>query len=247
MNEKMLTFPYLKPRVLATDLDNTIVSDKVPHTELWETLALENTSLIYITGRYRQSAIDLIEREQLPKPDILICDVGASIYLGPSYELDQEWAGNIKQEDFEQVNAIAKSIDIARQPIDTPWRLAYFASKMQVQILKQAIKQHNLAVDLIFSSERDVDILPANINKGAALKYVLNKCQYDGEVVVAGDSENDLSLFNLGYPAIAVGNACDAILALSENEHIHYAKGHASAGVKEIWKKIYTPLSQKIQ
>ena len=247
MNEKMLTFPYLKPRVLATDLDNTIVSDKVPHTELWETLALENTSLIYITGRYRQSAIDLIEREQLPKPDILICDVGASIYLGPSYELDQEWAGNIKQEDFEQVNTIAKSIDIARQPIDTPWRLAYFASKMQVQILKQAIKQHNLAVDLIFSSERDVDILPANINKGAALKYVLNKCQYNGEVVVAGDSENDLSFFNCGYPAIAVETEGAAIFSLSKNENINKKKGHSSPGEKKIGKNLSTPLSQKIQ
>lgn len=247
MNEKMLTFPYLKPHVLATDLDNTIVSDKVPHSELWETLALEKTSLIYITGRYRQSAIDLIEREQLPKPDILICDVGASIYIGPSYELDQEWASHIRQEDFEQVKTIAKSMEIARQPIDTPWRLAYFASNLQVQILNKAIQQHNLAVDLIFSSGRDVDILPANVNKGAALTYVLNQCHYEGEVVVAGDSENDLSLFSLGYPAIAVGNACDAILTLAENEHIHYAKGHASAGVKEIWGKIYTPFSQKIQ
>lgn len=247
MNEKMLTFPYLKPHVLATDLDNTIVSDKVPHSELWETLALEKTSLIYITGRYRQSAIDLIEREQLPKPDILICDVGASIYIGPSYELDQEWASHIRQEDFEQVKIIAKSMEIARQPIDTPWRLAYFASNLQVQILKKAIQQHNLAVDLIFSSGRDVDILPANVNKGTALTYVLNQCHYEGEVVVAGDSENDLSLFSLGYPAIAVGNACDAILTLAENEHIHYAKGHASAGVKEIWEKLYTPFSQKIQ
>lgn len=243
----MPTYPYLKPHILATDLDNTIVSEKVSHKELWETLVLENTSLIYITGRYKQSAINLIEREQLPKPAILICDVGASIYAGPTYDLDEEWARNIKQNDFEQVKTIAASIGIARQPIATAWRLAYFADKRQVQMLKESVQQHNLAVDIVFSSDKDVDILPANINKGAALTYILNKCQYEGKVVVAGDSENDLSLFKLGYPAIAVGNACDAIINLSESQHIHYATEHAAAGVKEVWTKLFDPVSQKIK
>ena len=243
MNVKMPTYPYLKPHILATDLDNTIVSEKVPHNELWETLALENTSLIYITGRYKQSAIDLIEREQLPKPDILVCDVGASIYVGPTYELDEEWARNIKQNDFEQVKTIATSIGIAQQPINTPWRLAYFAESKQVQILKKSVQQLNLPVDIVFSSDKDVDILPAYINKGSALTYILNKCQYKGKVVVAGDSENDLSLFKLGYPAIAVGNACEAILKLPKSQHIHFATEHAAAGVKEVWTKIYGPLS----
>ena len=247
MNVKMPTYPYLKPHILATDLDNTIVSEKVSHKELWETLALENTSLIYITGRYKQSAIDLIEREQLPKPDILICDVGASIYIGPTYELDEDWARNIKQNDFEQVKTIAASIGIAQQPIVTPWRLAYFAESKQVQILKKSVQQLNLAVDIVFSSDKDVDVLPADINKGAALTYILNKCQYKGKVVVAGDSENDLSLFKLGYPAIAVGNACDAILKLPESQHIHFATEHAAAGVKEVWTKIYDPVTQKIK
>lgn len=247
MGEKMLTYPSLKPQILATDLDNTIVSATVPHNILWEALAWENTSLIYITGRYKQSAIELIEQEQLPKPDILICDVGASIYFGPAYELNEEWSKKIKRADFDHVKELATSLGIQDQPIDTRWRLAYYADKKQVLSLMKAVQQQQLAVDIVFSGGRDVDILPLNVNKGAALTYVLEKCQYEGDVVVAGDSENDLSLFQLGYPAIAVGNACDAILALSESKHIHFATQHAAAGVKEVWTKLFESTSEKIK
>nr|WP_316045884.1 HAD family hydrolase [Planococcus glaciei] len=45
-----------------------------------------DVSLIYITGRYFDSALSLIEEENLPVPDILVTDVGSSIYIGNSFD-----------------------------------------------------------------------------------------------------------------------------------------------------------------
>lgn len=231
-------YPTFKRRILATDLDNTIVSAEVPHKALWDTVSLQHTSLIYITGRHKESALSLIEKEQLPKPEMLICDVGASIYIGPDYTLDEEWAKTNERADFETVKQLAEELKMQPQPIDTDWRLAFYADANQVEALQEEIDEANLAVETIYSSERDLDIMPKNVDKGAALEYVLHEVGYNGKVVVAGDSENDVSLFELGLPAIAVGNACETIRNMGDEPHIYVASQPASAGVKEIWTQL---------
>lgn len=231
----MANYPNFKQRIFATDLDNTIVSEEVSHRTLWDALDLEKTSLIYITGRHKNSAVELINREQLPQPDVLVCDVGASIYVGETFELDQKWAEQIDVEEYKRIESIASSLNIERQPIKTSWRLAFYANEQEMRKLEEKIREENINVDLVYSSGRDLDVLYRGINKGAALTYILNETQYNGDIIVAGDSENDVSLFQLGLPAIAVGNACEAIRNMEANAHIHYANGHAAEGVKEGW------------
>lgn len=235
----MIDYSSLKPRILATDLDNTIVSEQVSHSILWDTISLDDTSLIYITGRHKHSSLQLIEEEQLPIPDVLICDVGASIYAGPDFIVDQEWNRKTPVEDFNKVRAITSALKLEQQPIESSRRLAFFATPQQVESLRARISAEQINVEVIYSSERDVDILPKYVNKGAALTYVLEKGKYKGEVVVAGDSENDLSLFQLGFTSIAVGNSCEAIRNLKDKKHIYFANQHAAAGIKEAWEKFH--------
>lgn len=228
----------LKPYVLATDLDNTIVSPDVPHQDLWEYFQDNTPSLIYITGRHYHSAKQLIEEEGLPMPDVLVCDVGASIYVGAKLELDQDWAGQLQLADFDKVQKLAAELGLASQDLPTKWRLAYFATAEQAEKLKNAIEANKLSINMIYSGGRDLDILPAEVDKGRALQYILDTCKHTSTVIVSGDSENDLSLFNLGYPAIGVGNACDSIRAMQHLPHVYLAENHAAHGVKEMWEQI---------
>lgn len=232
----MTTYPTFKKRLFATDLDHTIVEQHVPHDRLCDMLL--HTSLIYITGRHYESAMQLIETEKLPLPDVLICDVGASIYVGPQFTLDEAWAAQIDEQALTRVAELAAQLAIERQPIATRWRRSYFASPLQYEALQMSVAQHNVEATLIYSSARDLDVLPQQVDKGRALEYVLTKTAYNGEIVVAGDSENDVSLFELGVPAIAVSNACDAILQL-QYAHIHYATKPAAAGVQEVLERLY--------
>ena len=228
----------LKPYVLATDLDNTIVSAEAPHQDLWEYFQDNTPSLIYITGRHYGSAMRLIEEEGLPVPDVLVCDVGASIYAGSGLELDEEWAAQLQLGDFETVRQLAAQIGLTSQNLPTQWRLAYFATPEQADKLQIAIEAQGLNVNMIYSGGRDLDILPVDVDKGKALEYVLAACKHSSTVIVSGDSENDLSLFHLGYPAIGVGNACDSIRAMEHLPHVYIAENPAAHGVKEVWEKI---------
>lgn len=228
----------LKSYVLATDLDNTIVSPDVSHQDLWEYFQDNFPSLIYITGRHYDSAMQLINEEGLPRPDVLVCDVGASIYAGPDLQLDEGWASQLQLEDFKEVQKLAKDLGIPSQHLPTKWRLAYFATSEQAEKLRAAIQANKLNVNMIYSGGRDLDILPVEVDKGKALQYILKACNHSSTVIVSGDSENDLSLFHLGYPAIGVGNACESIRAMQHLPHVYIAESHAAHGVKEVWEKI---------
>lgn len=234
----------LKPYVLATDLDNTIVSPDVPHQDLWEYFQDNLPSLIYITGRHFSSAKQLIETEGLPIPDVLVCDVGASIYVGPEFGLDEKWADQLRLADFPDVHELAIELGLISQDLPTKWRLAYFATPAQAEKLAAAIKTNRLNVNMIYSGGRDLDILPIEVDKGKALQYILDACKHTSTVIVSGDSENDLSLFHLGYPAIGVGNACESIQAMQHLSHVYLAENHAARGVKEVWEKIMNEKEQ---
>ena len=65
-----------------------------------------------------------------------------------------------------------------------------------------------MRADLIDSSNRDLDVLPAGVSKGSAAKYLAGRWSIPkSRVIVAGDSGNDESLFVQRFPGIVVANA----------------------------------------
>lgn len=79
-----------------------------------------------------------------------------------------------------------------------------------------------------------VDVLPAAAGKGAAQVYVRELLGFtEGEVVVAGDSGNDVSMFTVGCErGIMVGNARAELVAVKQPHHVH-TQGRYAAGVVE--------------
>lgn len=229
-------FRQLNKYVLATDLDGTIVHDDIPHAPLWQELAKEQASLIYITGRTFSSAQLLIQQANLPTPDVLICDVGGAIYDGHTHMLDETWARHVLEANFSEVAQIAEQY-FTPQPVTTPFRLAYYGDEQAVEAFKQQLSPH-AAIDVIHSSNRDVDIMRRGVDKAAALEYVLATQLEPSRVIVAGDSENDYSLFISGHEGIAVANACDTLYALAHQPHIYIAQQQGAAGVLEGWRAL---------
>lgn len=227
-------YPNLKEQVLATDLDDTLVSDTISHEKLWTYFGDNRPSLIYITGRYFQSAYQLIQENNLPQPDILICDAGGSIYCGETFNEDLLWSAAFQKMPVKAIEDIANDLDIDYQQIDANNRLALITTSETYKLFKYALQAQGIEVTTIFSNERQLDVLAPNVNKGTALRYVLEKCQHTKNVVVAGDSENDVHLIAAGYPAIIVGNACEA-LKLLEGPLIYHAKKSAAEGIIEGW------------
>ena len=232
--------------ILATDLDNTLVGHKEKLNQLWYYFKTQKIpiSLIYITGRHYDSAMKLIKEHQLPRPSILICDVGASIYIGPTLEEDEQWR-LITSADWNPeliLNVTKQYKSLKRQPLPNDYRLSFTIENDPgyVKEIEEMLKLYCLAFYLMYSSNKDVDILPSHTNKGEALKYVLQKYAPDQfRILVAGDSGNDIDMLRLGLPAVIVGNCQNEIKRYRYLPNVYFAKDSFASGIQEGWDYFY--------
>src|SRR5690606_10144297 len=89
--------------ILATDLDGTFAGGKPEERrELQAALrALPGARLIYVTGRTVEATRELMEEAGLPRPDLLVADVGTTVVGGEDFApvpeveaaLDEAWPG----------------------------------------------------------------------------------------------------------------------------------------------------------
>ena len=88
-------------------------------------------------------------------------------------------------------------------------------------------------VDLVYSSNRDLDVLPRGVNKGSATAYLASQWSFAGmRVIVSGDSGNDLAMFENGFLGIVVSNAHRELKRL-DSSRVYQANRPHAAGVRE--------------
>ncbi|SEJ86812.1 sucrose-phosphate synthase [Bhargavaea ginsengi] len=227
--------------LLATDLDGTFVGDAAGLRELLEHYDSlpERVALAYVTGRHRASAMGLIGEEGLPVPDILITDVGTSVFAGPDLSEDPEWKRRMMENwEPEAVRRAAEEIHgLRQQDLPDTRRVSFFSEGGRpAEKLGMALAERGIPHTFIFSSGRDVDILPEGGGKGEALRHVIGKfADEDARILVAGDSGNDLDMLMLGYPAVMVSNAQPELLEAKGNDALFRATRPCAGGILEAW------------
>lgn len=93
----------------------------------------------------------------------------------------------------------------------------------------------DLDVDVLVSANVFLDVLPRGVNKGTTLRRVLDWLGVaDDACVVAGDSLNDLALFETGLAGIVVGN-CEPALRrrASDLPSVYVARAEGVEGIVE--------------
>ena len=231
--------------LLITDLDNTLVGDSLATEGLNRSLMAQRQQfyLVYATGRSYLSARHLQQQAQLLEPDYWITSVGSEIYYRG--EVDPQWAQHLCQDwDREAVAAIAQQLPfLLRQPDSeqNSWKVSFRLEERagigSLERLERRLQQARLNAQIIFSSGRDVDLLPKQGNKGQAATYLR---QYLGvppeDTLVCGDSGNDISLFQQPARGVIVGNAQPELLQwyYQDNRPWHYlAKSPYAGGIIE--------------
>jgi sucrose-6-phosphatase len=208
--------------LFVTDLDRTLVGNEESLERLNQLLdryrQTFGTKIVYATGRSRESYYELRTTQQLLEPDALIAAVGTELYVEPGLASpDAEWTAKLSRNwQRERVVAIASQFaDLELQPAteQRPFKVSYFLSTSVVASvlpqLQELCKQHQLDVEIIYSGNKDLDILPSGGDKGTAVQFLRDRWQIDAaQSVVCGDSGNDISLFKYGNErGIIVGNA----------------------------------------
>jgi sucrose-6F-phosphate phosphohydrolase len=99
------------------------------------------------------------------------------------------------------------------------------------------VKRHAGGYQAVWSSGRDLDILPASSGKGKAIRFLVEHLGMDADrVVVAGDTGNDAAMFEELHKGVVVANAKPELVALARllgNERAYIASQPHAAGVEE--------------
>jgi sucrose-6-phosphatase len=225
--------------LFVTDLDGTFVGDDAALALLSHQLDQHRqtygTVIVYATGRSLTLFEELNQEKSLLEPDFRVLSVGTEIYPQGSNTPDPGWSDHLSQGwDRSRVEAIAAEFsDLVPQPPSeqTPYKVSFLltpdaAAKVLPQ-LRSALQQQGLETQLIYSSNVDLDILPQQSNKGAAVVFLQQKLGIaPAQTVVCGDSGNDLSMFQqVEAKGIIVGNAQPELLNW---HHDHSANPDAS-------------------
>ena len=123
---------------------------------------------------------------------------------------------------------------LSPQPVCVERRHAFDADpELMDPELMQRLRQEG--VDCLFSDGRYLDVLPPGVNKGSTLQRVLELLELPQvPVVVAGDTLNDLALFQTGFPGVMVGNAEAPLLEwLPQLPNTYLANGAGCSGILE--------------
>jgi sucrose-6F-phosphate phosphohydrolase len=231
-------------KILATDLDGTFLGGTAhDRNELYRYLQQRNDILlVFVTGRGLESVLSLLAGEELPYPDYIIGDVGATIVNAHSMEpiidlqdeIEQQWPGH------PAVSAALKHISgLSLQGVPQHRRCSFFVEDPAALEEVSAIVT-KLGCDMVYSANRYLDILPRGVNKGSSLQRLLGWLDRgSSNVLVAGDTLNDLSLFQCGYHGVVVGNAEPALLEATRSvSNILYAKTAGAGGILEAIVKL---------
>ncbi|MEM6407561.1 MAG: HAD-IIB family hydrolase [Pseudomonadota bacterium] len=232
-----------KDLVLATDLDGTFLGGSQEDRDQfydWINTNRHRVGLIFVTGR-DPGFITAQVRKGLPDPDYVIGDVGTTIarfgadrQVDPIAELEAEIAAGWGD--------ATNSVDVAlRRFPGLKLQSGLFRHRASFDMdphnfHPEAVKVvEEMGFDALISDDRFFDVLPKGVSKGPSLLRLLSHLGIqNSRTLVAGDTLNDLSMLELGLPAVAVGGSEQALIEKVKGlDHLHCAEGVGVSGIAE--------------
>jgi sucrose-6F-phosphate phosphohydrolase len=238
---------------IASDVDGTLTGDRSAlerlGARLKERRAAGEVFLILSTGRRLEQVCEGFAAEGLPEPDAVVCQVGTEIYLPP---LSREsaslgaWRDRLLAE-YSRAEALSflEGIDgLVMQPeeFNTPLKTSCYLDgcpdpEAAASSVCTRVTPHADRYQVVWSSGRDLDILPAASGKGKAIRFLIEHQGLDPQqVLVAGDTGNDATMFEEFARGIVVANAQPELISLASSlgdAGVYRARQPYAAGVEE--------------
>lgn len=235
----------LERGLICSDIDHTLTGDRAALQDLKDWLVRNpHHQFIISTGRHLDDALEVLDRWEIPYPKIIVSSVGSEIYhlqKDRSYLLDLPWSNSHrvpwKPRDIAPLLLQLPGLTLQEEELQRPRKLGcYLTSKAALDLdrLREELAKKGHLVELVYSHQRFLDILPQNITKGHALLYLQKQLAIPLErTIAAGDSLNDESMLAMAGSAIVVQNGASELRSLRNRQTVFFATQNYAAGVLE--------------
>ncbi|MFT4154613.1 HAD-IIB family hydrolase [Parafilimonas sp.] len=232
-------------KFLSFDIDDTLLPVSNHHFSFvrqWKKITFDEPPLLcYNTGRLIDDTMKLILSRRLPVPSYIICGVGTAIWdvktrkliKAFSQVLEEGWNIDTVNDVMNGLkNGLKKQADHFQNEYKSSWYL-HDATPEMLSGIEQALAKKGLGVNVVYSSDIHLDILPKWANKGNALKWLLDFLNIPAdETIVAGDSGNDMAMFQIeGIKGIVVANAHQELLSQIKPGRVYFSGKEHDEGV----------------
>lgn len=231
--------------LFSSDLECTLLGNPTAtwrFTQAWDGLNPgRRPLLVYNTGHSVAETRELAAARDLPDPDFIIGSVGTELHDGLynrtgdfGAQFGERWNLELVEKIVSETPGVRPQPDQFLHPFKSSWYWLR-VRREEVDDLRRRLRAAGLHVHVDYSGRYFLDVVPARAGKGRALAWLCDRLQIPlRNVLVAGDTANDISMFQLpGVNGIAVQNALPELLTEVSGLPVFHARSPMADGVIE--------------
>ena len=233
-----------RDRAIFSDLDQSLLGDPEALAEFIEVIQANRKRATFgiVTGRRLNSALSVLRKHGIPRPDVLITSLGTDIFYAPNLTQDTHWRDHIDH--LWNPRAVRRLLSdlpgLKRQPLreQGAFKISYYYDPEEAPTpdeIQSLLLQDERTVNMIVSFGQFLDVIPARASKGAALRWFAMQRDVPLErILVAGGSGADEDTMRGNTLAVVVANRHHEELSeLAETDRIYFAERPRAGGILE--------------
>lgn len=223
----------LERLLVCTDLDRTLLPNgpesesKFARHYFSQLVNRPEVFLAYVTGRDKKLTQEAISNYLLPTPDVVIADVGSTIYQLQDnqwsemseweQQISKDWNG-LSHHELKTILADISALRLQESHKQAPHKLSFYIP-LQVEresitrLIEKRFLSHGVKANLIWSTDEPagvglLDVLPRSASKFHAIEAVMKKQGFSLEnTIFSGDSGNDIEVLESPILSTLVANS----------------------------------------
>ena len=229
-------------RLLITDMDNTLTGDDEALAE-FNDLLRENEQIGFgiTTGRSLEDARKMIEKMNLPTPDVLDTSVGTELHYGENLAADSAWQKQLSYQwkPKEVYGLLAAQPGFYPQDGEhqTDFKVSFTIDPEiapKLANIKKLLREAGLKAKVVMSFGMYVDVIPVRGGSDLSIRHLLYRWGFAPErLLVVGDSGNDEGMLKGRTLGVVVGNYSSELEKLRKLPRIYFAEGKHARGILE--------------